>query len=52
MAIRYEASHLLNLTTYKKFGIKVFNKLTSYIKIFTCDTKHFKLALENYLYLN
>ena len=52
MAIGYETSHLLNLTTYKKFGIKIFNKLTSYIKMFTCDVNHFKLALKNYLYFN
>jgi hypothetical protein len=52
MAIGYETSRLLNLTTYKKFGVMVFNKLPSYIKIFTCDVKHFKSALENYIYLN
>jgi len=52
MAVGYETSHLLNATAYQKLGIKVFNKLPSYIKIVACDVKHFKLALENYLYLN
>ena len=46
----------VNLTKYQKgvyyLGIKVFNKLHTYIKIWPDNPKKFKLVLQKFLYEN